>query len=325
MSKIYKISALVAITLFLVSCRSSSSGINLEGKNLQKSIFGVKGSHEVKYEILQEQGAIFYYPSDASVSKQTPIVFLEPGWYTNKLDPNEHNSSSMYKTLIEFVVSQGYSLLYAPTKEDSSNASTFIQALSNQRVLEKVDTSKIGIIGHSSGGGHTFYLMKKFSQKGWGENGRFILSLDPWYAFGMEVKDINTLPNNTNIIIQKFSKNQSTDPRITLSEYSWLASIDAKKKDYQVYSGVGHSYPQDYSRFEKVKEKNVTAMIYTLKPLDALMEYTFKNNSIAREIALEVGSDKPIENGLEVIKPKEEYQYSCDYIKRFANYCEILQ
>jgi len=312
----------IVLTLF-TSCGSSKSTSSPDiSTDRKEQVYDNKKDSKVEFEIYEDDGGIVYYPSTITKENPTPVVFLEAGWFTNKLNPSEHNSSTMYKTLIEFVVSHGYTLIYAPTKKDKSNIDTFVKLAQRDDVLPYIDTSRIGVIGHSSGGGHSYYDMKKLSEQGWGEDGRFILACDPWFAFGMKKEDLQTLPENTNIIIQKFSKNQATDPRISLTSYYLLDSIPDEQKDYQVYEDAEHSYIQDYARDESRTKKSIDEIEHVLSPLDDLMAYTFES----KESALDIGSDDPIADKTEEVKAKEFYQYGCknDYIGNLINYCEIL-
>jgi len=185
-------------------------------------------------------------------------------------------------------------------------------------VLPYVDTTRIGVIGHSSGGGDTFRILEHFAKKGYGENGRFLMALDPWFAFEMNSDRLRDLPGNTNLVIQRYEHPEhpnTQDPRITLSEYALLDSIDNAKKDYQVYSPATHGYPAGSRAYSDMQG--------LLKPLDALMAYTFKDEPQAYDIALENGSDTPYESGLEIMKPIKEYDYRCNSHKNRSEVMEI--
>lgn len=317
---------MIAVTLF-IACGSSKSSSPKSDAKQKEAVYGEEGKSKVSSKIYQQDGGIVYFPSDRTKENPTPVVFLEPGWFTNKLDPSEHNSSTMYKTLIEFVVSHGYTLIYAPTKQDKSNIDTFVKLAKRADVAPFIDTSRIAVIGHSAGGGHIHYDIKKFSeQEGWGKNGKFVMAFDPWFAFGMKEQDLKTLPSDTNVVIQRFGKNQETDPRISLTTYYLLDSIADEQKDYQVYKDAGHSYVQDYARYEDKAKKDISQMQHVLEPLDALLAYTFKNQESARDVALEVGSDDPIADKTEDVNERASYKYGCknDYIGKLINYCEVL-
>ena len=124
--------------------------------------FGLSGTHEVSRYVEQELGnSIVYYPSDIVNMSKTPLIFFLPGFQSQN-----HES---YKSLLEFIASHGYSVIYA--KDYYGDPDTFIQRFEKilddtNDVLPYVDTTRIGVIGHSSGGGDTFKILDYFSKKG---------------------------------------------------------------------------------------------------------------------------------------------------------------
>ena len=281
-------------------------------KNEQNSkVYGLAGTHTVAEPWDEPTGSetTVYFPSDINTTHPTPVIFFAPGW-----NSTEHTD---YKTLLRFIASHGYSVVYA--KDENKFSSTdmiedFITMAEHEDVAPYIDTSKIGVIGHSIGGGHVFNILDKLSDtKGWGANGRFIFSIEPWFAFDMNRSDMQTLPTNTNVVIQEYGEGgnnnaSGTDPRIPLTEYYLLDSIDKKQKDYQIFVDADHTYPYG--------DGNYSDMQGILKPLDALMEYTFKNqnNETARQASLELGNDDPYNGGfgIQVVYPKSDYAYPCD-------------
>ena len=65
-----------------------------------------------------------------------------------------------------------------------------------------------------------------------------------------------------------------------------------------------------------------------LKPLDALMELTFKEipDVGAQQVALEVGNDDPYNDGhgIQEVKLIGDYKYPCHGADTLINYCEIF-
>ena len=276
--------------------------------------YGKAGKHSVStYVEVEEGNSIVYYPSDIVSMPKTPLVFFLPGFQSQNHED--------YVSLLRFIASHGYSVIYA--KDSWADTATFIarfeKMLDNKNdVLPYVDTTRIGVIGHSSGGGDTFKILDYFSKKGYGSNGRFLMALDPWFAFDMNSDMMRHLPSNTNLVIQRYEHPDhpnTQDPRITLSEYALLDSIDKKKKDYQVFSPATHSYPGGSNAYSTMRG--------LLKPLDALMAYTFEHESVARHTALENGSDTPYIDGLEIMKEIWRYDYRCNSHKNRSEVMEI--
>ncbi len=278
------------------------------------NVYGQMGSHAVSTYIEEDQGnSIVYYPSDIRDLPKTPLIFFCPGWSSS--------NPQSYETLLRFIASHGYSVIYA--KDYYGNPDTFISRFekmldNNNDVLPYVDTTHIGVIGHSSGGGDTFKILYHFVQKGYGANGRFLMALDPWFAFGMNSERMRHLPANTNVVIQRYDNNERTlnhtDARIPLSEYALLDSISNDHKDYQVYTPATHAYPHGNG--------SVDTMQALLKPLGALMAYTFENDGNAHDVALENGSDHPAIDGIETVREIWSYNYACN---GHSNRSEVME
>jgi hypothetical protein len=291
--------------------------------------YGVGGPKALA-PIYQEptQLATIYYPADASPGNKVPVVFFIPGW--GGLDPNQ------YDTMLRFIASKGYAAIFVEDNHNHDFTSTFmledILAMVNDATINPIlDTTRIGVYGHSSGGGHAFNVLDKLSDvQGWGENGRFIFITEPWFAFDMMQADMLTLPGNTNIVIQQYgangnSANNGTDARIVLTEYYLLESIADYRKDYQVHPGGDHNYP--YGAGTDYSTKQII-----LAPLDALMEYSFVNpgNIVAHDAALELGSDDPYANGngIQEVYPRGDVRiaYPCngyDFTDQDIDFCDI--
>ena len=268
------------------------------------AVFGAMGDHNVSTYTEKDEGmSTVYYPSDISMGNKTPLIFFCPGW--NSQNPTD------YETVLRFIASHGYSVIYS--KDSYGNPDTLIARFEkmlddNNDVYPYMDTTRIGVIGHSSGGGDTFKVLDHFSQKGYGANGRFLMALDPWFAFGMTTASMQNIPSNTNVLIQRYDNNDHTgnhtDARIPLSEYALMSAIPDARKDYQVFTPATHSYPDGNG--------SVDQMQGLLRPLDALLSYTFEGDQSAHDTALENGSDHPYADGVETVRPKWRYDYRCD-------------
>ncbi len=310
---------LILVVYTLIGCYKDVSEVPRE--------FGKAGSNEILHFTLENnEFSSIYYPKDFSLLKsKAPVIFLASGWFS------EPQKSITYESLITFMVSHGAVVIYtyegaktsAQHSIDGYNevlASDFVR----KNIWEHVDTNKIGVVGHSAGGGLVFKIMDYYSKvKKYGSQGRFIMALDPWFAFDMDSIAMKNLPQNTNTVIVKFGVGgnndaDGTDARIPLTEFYLLESIDNKNKDYQIFENADHAYPKG--------ERPFSEMQGILKPLDALMEYTFVNQSEGvRKTALENGNDDPYGSGIQVVKSKSEYAYPCDGAQTLIDYCKIVE
>ncbi len=305
------------------------------GDPVLHKIYGKVGSHAVA-DPWQEPAAnksVVYYPADISTDKPTPVIFFVPGWKHTHDTRDEASGAAGYESMLRFIASQGYSVIFARDDKGGTSAEHFIEyfktTAKHPDIAPYIDTSRIGIVGFSSGGGHAFNILKRLkNDEGWGAKGRFVFVMEPWFAFDMSKNEMQTLPDNTNVVFVQFGeggnnddpKYHSQDPRIPLTEFYLLNSIPDEQKDYQIVTEGTHSYPEG--------DRPYSEMQGVLKPLDALMDYTFNvpNDSYARQTALHIGNDDPYADGhgIQVLNARDSYYYKCDDILfDDIDYCAI--
>jgi hypothetical protein len=302
---------------FMVSDGSHNSSIvTISISVTNPRTYGKVGSHTVSHrDTHDDYNTSIYYPNDIPHGTKVPVVFFDSGYGSE--------DARDYTSLLSFIASHGYYVIYTKYSFTPVYHAHILE--SDADLLSKLDSTRIGVVGHSLGAGNTFRILDFFSDKGYGENGRFIMALEAWYAFGMDRKAMKNLPSNTNVVMQQYgiggnNTGNDTDPRIPLSEFYLLDSIDSRKKDWQIVEDADHGYPfgsNDYSTMQGI-----------LKPLDALMEYTFKGRESAHDIALELGSDDPYArgNGIQVVNNSDEYAYKCsDNTDLDIRYCDMRQ
>ncbi|ASG24973.1 hypothetical protein Y958_28770 [Nitrospirillum viridazoti CBAmc] len=109
---------------------------------------------------------------------------------------------TLYEGLIRHLVSRGAVVVFAPyptlgaTQDQRYGAlwDGFAAAVAAEGVA--MDLSRVGIIGHSFGGGAVPFLASRaFVDRGWGSRGGFILMLAPWYSYGTSDNDLAHLPS----------------------------------------------------------------------------------------------------------------------------------
>ncbi len=290
-----------------------------------KRTYGIAGSSKIAAAVQESEfgNSTIITPVGITAKNPVPVVLFAPGF--------KNIDYTKYQTLLNFIASHGYAVIFA-NDTNGFSADDLLkhirQMTSNPAIKPLLDTSRIGVIGHSSGGGHAFRILKELSDannEGWGENGRFLMALEPWFAFDLTEKELKTLPSNTNIIIQQYGKGgnnieNSTDARIPLTEYYLLDSIADKQKDYQIFVDADHGYPYGSGAY--------SAMQGILKPLDGLMELTFQKtpDAGAQQTALEVGNDDPYKNGhgIQEVKLIRDYKYPCHGATTIIDYCAIF-
>ena len=267
--------------------------------------YGLGGDHPVSHhDEVDDNMTTVYYPTDIPEGTQVPVVFFASGY--------KSDDSKDYESLLTFIASHGYYVIYAKHAWSNVFANMDKMLDDTNGILPKIDTTRIGVVGHSLGGGYTFNVLKHFSDKGYGEAGRFIMVLEGYYAYDLNKTEVQNLPANTNVVMQQYgaggnNRVNNTDPRITLTEFYLLDSISDDQKDWQIVEDADHHYPTGNNPYDQMQG--------ILKPLDALMDYTFNGTAVAHDIALEAGNDDPYGhgNGIQVVKPKDKYDTRCDY------------
>ena len=280
--------------------------------------YGEDGTHPTAHhDEIDGNMTTVYYPTDIPEGTKVPVVFFASGFGSD--------DAKDYETLLTFIASHGYYVIYAKHAWDNVFANMDKMLDNTNAILPKLDTTRIGVVGHSLGGGYTFNILKYFSDKGYGENGRFIMVLEGYYAYNLSKEEMQNLPSNTNVVMQQYGIGgnnaiNDTDPRITLTEYYLLDSIANNKKDWQIVENADHHYPYGSAEY--------STMQGILNPLDALMEYTFNETPSAHDIALEQGNDDPYAkgHGIQVVNPTADYGYKCSDNTSFnIRYCDMRQ
>lgn len=305
--KIFPLVVFAYFSVFITGCQDrqkpimSTPDIKEEvvqdsNKNVENRVFGK--SLNLDIETIDFSNATLYKPKKVDLNEKLPVVLFAPGWGSS----NHLN----YKTLLTFIASQGHIVIYASSPM-AYNAQTsidrFLEVLNDQNVLSYIDKRNIGVVGHSSGGGIAFKVMDYFLKNGYGSKGKFIFSMDPWFAFGMQVDTFEKFPHDTKVVIQQYDKATETDPRIALTIFERLSILGDRNRDYQVYNDLGHGYPFGAGTFDSMQT--------ILKPLDALMDYVFYENIEAYESALALGSDDPYHDLSQRVSPSSTYEYKC--------------
>jgi len=312
------------ILFFLAGCSQDNSAKekslsqNITQSTMQKQIHSQKRvfgtSLEQGVDVKYFPNAKLYLPKVRDY--KLPVVLFAPGWGSSNLDD--------YTALLSFITSQGYAAIYTPSPMEygiEKSVNGFSSVLNDSAFSHYFDKSRLGVVGHSSGAGIAFKLMDYYSKLGYGTDGRFIFAMDAWFSFGMSEDDYKNFPKNTNVIFQQFGNSGSTDPRIPLTIHQKLSHLGDKNIDFQYYGSLTHGYPfgTSYQSLEVI-----------LQPLDALMDYTFYNNTLAYEYALTLGSDNPYEDS-QPVGDISTYGFKChadgdtNILKALdnVNYCKL--
>ena len=302
------------------------------------------------------KGTITFYHPDI-VMEQKPVIFFISGWA---------NSFDYYDKYLKYLTSLGYSVVHIFNLNPGSISFSYQSSLDmmQQAVTEYsgwIDTTKVGLFGHSYGAGSAIWLGKNvFDANGlnWGTNGRTILMLNPWYSFLMEDTDLQNYPANVKLLVIQSHDDLNTDPRILRAMYQ-LINIPDEDKDFITifsdedptheynYNGTTFSYLADhYISYTAILDGNrnpydALDVFASNRLSNAILDYVFEENPNAQTVALGNGSALQIDMGIMpdlvvtdyyiTSRPESDFEYKCSdnevgtwgnpEIWKLQNYC----
>lgn len=234
-----------------------------------------------------------FYPQGITSSK--PTIFYS--------HPYGGEESAYNIGLYEFIAKKGYVVVFAPypttgvTVYDRYNTlwQSFKKAVTDYPNI--INTSKVGFMGHSFGGGASFALAHKaFIDEGWGENGRFIFTMAQWYSYQITQSELQNFPANTKLITQVYDDDVTNDHRLAIDMFKNINISNAEKDFILIKKSVlpsftytaDHTLPNTQSSYDAYDYYG----IYRL--LDAMIDYSFNGNLAAKNVALGNGSTEQI-------------------------------
>ncbi|MDD3079200.1 MAG: T9SS type A sorting domain-containing protein [Paludibacter sp.] len=232
-----------------------------------------------------------YYPVD--VQEPVPTIFYSHAYGGN----NSENISGM----LNFVAQKGYAIVFVPYQTVGVTVEErYTNLLNGFRMAARdypsvIDTTRVGFMGHSFGGGASFGLAHQcFTENNWGSNGRFIYALAQWYSYNLDDNDLVSFPADTKVLIEVFDDDTINDHRMAIDVFDHI-NIDSNEKDYiSLKSDTINGYI--YSAEHNVPSTSVAfdALDYYAyyRFIDALADYTFNKNKTAKATALGNGSSE---------------------------------
>ncbi len=293
---------------------------------------------------ITDKGVITFYHPDISAAPK-PTIFFISGW---------GQTYETYDRFFKFLASLGYPTVNIYNYNPGSITTSYQNSLDMMQYAATqysnwIDTTKIGLMGHSYGGGSCIWLGKNiFDSDGlnWGSSERFIMMFAPWLSFLMEDIDLQNYPENVKLLIlQSYDDFNSggnptynTDPRALRAVYE-LIDIPDNEKDFitlysdndaaheYIYNGHTYSYIANhyvsYTNLIDAYNNPYDALdVYASNRLaHALIDYVFEGNTAAKEVALGNGSavqiDMSIMPDLSVTdyyitnRPESDFEYKC--------------
>jgi len=284
----------------------------------------------------------FYHPD--IIATQLPTIFFISGW---------GRDVNTYDKFFRFIASQGYPLVHIYNNNPGNiatsytNAKGMIEEAAELHYSNWINTSKIGLMGHSFGAGATVWIGKELfdeAKNNWGTEGRFIFMTAPWFSLMITPEELQNYPENVKLLIEinndDLSSNAdytwNTDERAIRAVYQ-LINIPNDEKDLaRVYSSPetyqynGATYTYDANHYISYSQATSEGVYQPYDALDvfainrlsnALIEYTFNGDTNAKNVALGNGSaeqkdmgfltDLAITDTPIVTRAETEYAYKC--------------
>jgi hypothetical protein len=220
---------------------------------------------------------IVHYPEGHL--NNAPIVLFLPGGNTDIM---------VYKGVMEFIASHGYFVIGTTVGNEYSDYSSnkaFTKALTAAKGAHpEMDFSKFAVMGHSQGGGLAFPVMEHFlGTEEYGTDKNLVISLDGWFAFGMNQQDLREL--NTMAAFIQFGgyDGTGTDPRIHLTISNLIDDSNEK-----TFLTLNENTPHMYIKGDL---NTVLPKKDLLKPIIALLDYKLKSDIEAKTIVFKDYAD----------------------------------
>lgn len=143
-------------------------------------------------------------------------------------------SAGLYADIINHLVSTGNVVIFATYNTDATNFVASYQQEDAALVtaatsLPRGDLSRLGMIGHSMGGGAIPYLAQRAAARGWGSRAFWLMPLAPWYAAGVGTGPI-TLPAHTRVVVEGYDNDTLVDNRIGIELFrAFTVSLSQKQ------------------------------------------------------------------------------------------------
>ena len=317
LSMVQFIMSLVIFTLFL-GCTSNDTSDNLSNTIISnpsqiapqpllyhddanisqlQSGYGTFGAYEVAtksipnrfydynddYKALHLQTTLFY-PKTLDTPRPTLFFYSGYGAY----------SADSYKALLYFVASKGYNIIFitCPLVQLSNLPDATRDAIT--RFSNHIDKSKVGFIGHSMGAGVAFWMINELPELG--EQARILFPMATGYTVFNDTRLIPAqkslqFPDNTQMIQQIYAKDYSTDVRIGFDLF--LNSDITPKRLMFVYGDAFHTADHGTAMNKAGYHYDALMQRTIFRPLEALMDAAFAENSQALSIMIKESQEDP--------------------------------
>jgi Secretion system C-terminal sorting domain len=260
--------------------------------------YGSDGSYSIAIESFSNpnyptEDIKIFYPSGQTSS--VPTIFYSHGF--GGYDPVN------VVGLLNFVARKGYAIVFVPYQTTGVTSAQRYENLLSGFIKSArdfpniIDTTRVGFMGHSFGGGATFAnAFFCFDSLNWGLSGRFMFASAQWYSLNISQAELLAFPSDVKLVTMVYENDVTNDHRMANDIFNTI-NIPSTEKDYLLvksdtisaytYDAI-HGLPNTASAFDALDYY----AIYRI--LDALCDYTFNASLVGKEVALGNGSSTQI-------------------------------
>lgn len=258
--------------------------------------YGTDGSYTVATQSFSNPNflghdIVIYYP--AGITSPVPTLF-----YSHAFGGNDPNNISGF---LNFVAKKGYAVVFVPyqtvgnvQQKYTNLLAGFLQAANNYPNI--IDTTKVGFVGHSFGGGASFAnAYHCFTTLNWGQSGRFIFTMAQWYSYNISQTELQSFPNDVKLLTIVYDDDITNDHRMANDIFNTI-NIPTSEKDYlRVKSDTinGYVYTADHV-LPNNSDFNALDYYAYYRLLDAMCDYVFNGSMAGKDVALGNGSANQI-------------------------------
>lgn len=264
--------------------------------------FGARGPFEVQRESVANPAwpnleVSVFLPRDGAAP--APVVVFAHA--------NDVADPDAYRGLIDHIVSRGNALVFAPYMVGSAvHAERYAALRAGVKAGvdahgERLDTRRIGFVGHSYGAGAIPDLAAHARHAwGWGRDGGFVHLMAPWFAIDSAGGDAPPrLPEGTLLLVQVFEDDTANDHRIAIDLLEQLG-VPPSDRDYVLVRSdrwgacelaAVHTVPQS-TGLRAGDDALDDRAVYRL--LDALAAAAWQGDPLGRRVALGAGAAEQV-------------------------------
>jgi predicted alpha/beta hydrolase len=262
--------------------------------------FGSNGPHQVAADSFpspQWRGKNVYVFHPADAAGKLPVILFCPDLGAS--------APAGYIPLINNIVSRGCVLVFSPCKSVGADLSQkkkyrilmdgFETAVI--RYASRIDSSRIGIIGHSYGAGAVPAIAwHSLVENQWGANGAFLYMMAPWYSYFITQDELEVFPRKTCCVMEIFHDDKINDRRLAIDIFDNIGVSGDCKVFIELFSDSmpGYKLAADHTTAAGPAgnggTENALDFYGVYKFVDAVADYVFWGNAAAKRMAFDSGN-----------------------------------